>query len=215
MTFPYEVTVQSMRDIKSQAPEAICEMTPTPVAINLLVNRDNAALQRSRHPPGDAAGDRPQELLDILAEGQGDDQRGDAAAARRALGPAARNPADAAGLWPGYAGQPRRGPQIDGKPRLRTRHRLPVKVATRNIAQYRDPAVILIDQMKEIYIDGELDTVETANWFPKIARKDFMVGANLSGQRGRRPGRLFLRALCLRLGAQLHELLQPGARKDV
>jgi len=59
--------------------------------------------------------------------------------------------------------------------------RLPVKVATRNIAQYRDPAVILIDLMKEIYIYGELDTIETANWFPKIARKDFMVGANLSG----------------------------------
>ena len=57
----------------------------------------------------------------------------------------------------------------------------PVKVATRNIAQYRDPAVILIDQMKQIYIDGELDAVETANWFPKIARKDYMVGANLSG----------------------------------
>jgi peptide/nickel transport system substrate-binding protein len=35
--------------------------------------------------------------------------------------------------------------------------------------------------MKEIYIDGELDAVETANWFPKIARKDYMVGANLSG----------------------------------
>src|SRR5207253_6388054 len=47
--------------------------------------------------------------------------------------------------------------------------------------QYRDPAVILIDQMKEIYIDGELDAVETANWFPKIARKDYQVGANLSG----------------------------------
>ena len=59
--------------------------------------------------------------------------------------------------------------------------RLPVKVATRNIAQYPDPAVILIDLMKEIYIYGELDTIETANWFPKIARKDFMVGANLSG----------------------------------
>jgi len=34
--------------------------------------------------------------------------------------------------------------------------------------------------MKEIYIDGEL-AIETANWFPKIARKDYMVGANLSG----------------------------------
>ena len=41
--------------------------------------------------------------------------------------------------------------------------------------------MILIDQLKQIYIDGELDVVETANWFPKIARKDFMVGMNLSG----------------------------------
>jgi len=60
-------------------------------------------------------------------------------------------------------------------------NRLPVKVATRNIAQYRDPAVILIDQMKQIYIDGELEVVETANWFPKIARKDFMMAGNLTG----------------------------------
>ena len=34
MSFPYEVTLQSMRDIQSQAPNAICEMTPTPVAMN-------------------------------------------------------------------------------------------------------------------------------------------------------------------------------------
>src|SRR5437764_8465622 len=42
MSFPYEVTVQSMRDIQGQVPEAICELTPTPVAINLLVNRETA-----------------------------------------------------------------------------------------------------------------------------------------------------------------------------
>src|SRR6266699_972156 len=29
MTFPYEATVQSMRDIQAQAPEAICELDPT------------------------------------------------------------------------------------------------------------------------------------------------------------------------------------------
>ena len=60
-------------------------------------------------------------------------------------------------------------------------NRLKVKVATRNIAQYRDPAVVLIDQLKHIYIDGELEVVETANWFPKIARKDFMLAGNLTG----------------------------------
>jgi peptide/nickel transport system substrate-binding protein len=59
--------------------------------------------------------------------------------------------------------------------------RLGIQIATRNIAQYRDPAVILIDQLKQVYIDGELDAVETANWFPKVARKDYQIGLNLTG----------------------------------
>ena len=181
MTFPYEVTVQMMRDIKAQAPEAICEVTPTPVAINMLVNRDappfdDPEIRRAMQLTIDRKA-----FLDIMAEGQGD------------IG-GAMEPAPA-GLWglppeilktlPGY------GPDVaanreEARKLMEERgygpnHRLPVKVATRNIAQYRDPAVILIDQMKQIYIDGELDTVETTNWFPKIARKDFMLGANLSG----------------------------------
>src|SRR5258708_25408099 len=43
------------------------------------------------------------------------------------------------------------------------------------------PAVILIDQLKSIYIDADLDVVETANWFPKVARKDYALGLNLTG----------------------------------
>ena len=42
---------------------------------------------------------------------------------------------------------------------------LKVKVASRNVAALRDPAVILVDQLKEIYIDSELDIIETANWW--------------------------------------------------
>ena len=59
--------------------------------------------------------------------------------------------------------------------------RLAVKVSERNIPIFRDPAVILIDQLKEIYLDGELDPIETANWFPKIYRKDYQIGLNLTG----------------------------------
>src|SRR5204863_409390 len=44
---------------------------------------------------------------------------------------------------------------------------LTVKVAARNIPIFRDPAVILIDQLKPIWIDGELEPVDTATWFPK------------------------------------------------
>ena len=35
--------------------------------------------------------------------------------------------------------------------------RLSIKIATRNIPIYRDPAIILIDQIKSIYVDAELD----------------------------------------------------------
>ena len=58
---------------------------------------------------------------------------------------------------------------------------LKIKVATRNIAIYRDPAVILIDQLKSIYIDAELDPIDTTVWYNKIQRKDYSVGMNLTG----------------------------------
>ena len=40
------------------------------------------------------------------------------------------------------------------------------------------PAVILIDQLKEICIDAVLEPVETANCFPKIYRKGYTIAIN-------------------------------------
>jgi len=59
--------------------------------------------------------------------------------------------------------------------------RLATKISTRNIPPYRDPAVLLIDQLKEIYIDGELELVDTPVWYPRLAKKDFTIGLNLIG----------------------------------
>jgi peptide/nickel transport system substrate-binding protein len=58
---------------------------------------------------------------------------------------------------------------------------LKVKISTRNIAIYRDPAVILIDQLKQIFIEGELEVVDTSQWHAKVARRDYSVGMNLTG----------------------------------
>jgi hypothetical protein len=57
---------------------------------------------------------------------------------------------------------------------------LKLKVATRNIPLYRDPAVILIDQLKQIHVDGELDPIEPINGSPRVARGDYSVGLNLT-----------------------------------
>ena len=59
--------------------------------------------------------------------------------------------------------------------------RLEVKVSTRNVASFRDPAVILIDQLKQVYIDGVLETIETAKWHSKVTRKDYVIGMNNTG----------------------------------
>jgi peptide/nickel transport system substrate-binding protein len=34
--------------------------------------------------------------------------------------------------------------------------------------------------LKEIYLDGVLDPVDTTNWYPKVMRKDYAVGLNIT-----------------------------------
>jgi peptide/nickel transport system substrate-binding protein len=58
--------------------------------------------------------------------------------------------------------------------------RLAVTVSTRNVEGFRDAAVIAISQLKEIYIDGQLELIETANWYPRVTRKDYTVGVTVA-----------------------------------
>ena len=53
-------------------------------------------------------------------------------------------------------------------------------MSTRDVPGYRDAAVIAISQLREIYIDGELEPIDTANWFPRVIRKDYTVGVTVS-----------------------------------
>src|SRR5260370_19151716 len=40
LTFPFEVTVPLLKDIKEQAPQSICELAPANASANLIINRD-------------------------------------------------------------------------------------------------------------------------------------------------------------------------------
>ena len=181
MTSPYFLQVPVLKDVKNQAPEAICELTPSNVNRNVMLNREappfnNPELQRAAALSVDRKA-----FVDILTEGKGN------------IGGAMLPPPE--GVWgmppdmlktlPGY------DPDVP-KNRAEARKimeklgygpdkRLAVTVSTRNIPPYRDPAIILIDQLKEIYIDGQLDPIDTAQWLPKIMRKDYTVALNLTG----------------------------------
>ena len=60
-------------------------------------------------------------------------------------------------------------------------HRLRTKVFTRDLAAFRDPALLLIDQIRSIYIDAELDVVDTGLFYNRVFKKDYSIGLNLTG----------------------------------
>ena len=59
--------------------------------------------------------------------------------------------------------------------------RLKIKLSSRNLPTYRDASVILIGQLKEIYIDAEMETVETALWVPKLIRREYQFALSQVG----------------------------------
>jgi peptide/nickel transport system substrate-binding protein len=169
-----------MKELKQQAPQAVCEKVPWNIPRQLIINRDkppfnNAELRRAMALTLDRNA-----FIDIISDREG------------SIGGAMMPPP--AGTWgmppeilhtlPGY------GPDVQ-KNRAEAREimkklgygpdkRLAVTVTTRNTAAYRDPSVLLMDQLKEIYIDGTLNAIDTTQWYPTVMRKDYAVGLTVA-----------------------------------
>ena len=180
MTFPYDLLPPVYRDVKSQMPEAICEMTPAGgVNRDLLVNRtvppfDNPELRRAMALSLDR-----QAFVDIITEGEGDI----GGVLQPTPGGLWGLPPDRLKALPGYDPDIQKNRaqarQIMTKLGYGPDNRLKIKVFARDLATYRNPAVILIDQLKDVWIDGEVDAVDTSLYFPRLIRKDFTVALNL------------------------------------
>jgi peptide/nickel transport system substrate-binding protein len=181
MTFPYEVTPALRKQINSDDPGAICQTVPLNVSVTMLVNRrqppfDNPDLRRAMALAVDHSA-----FLHILGEGQA------------YVGGVMLPPPD--GVWglPSdmLADLPGFDPDV-GANRERARaimthlgygptHPLKVTLAARDLALYRDPATILMDQLRQIWIDGDLNLIETANFGPMLNRHDFSLVLSLVG----------------------------------
>jgi peptide/nickel transport system substrate-binding protein len=181
ITFPTEVSIPLLKDVKSQAPNAVCALEQTNVATNLIMNRESPPFNDENVRRALALSLDRKSFVDILFEGNSD------------LGGAMLPPPN--GVWGmpadqlktviGYGEDVKKNRdearKLMEKAGFGPNKRLALKVSTRNLAVYRDPAVILIDQLKDIYIDGELDVVESGIWFAKVARKEYQIGLNLTG----------------------------------
>jgi peptide/nickel transport system substrate-binding protein len=181
MTSPYYLQVPVLKDVKDQAPEAICQLVPVNVNRIVLINRETPPFNDPNLRRAIALSLDRKAFVDTLTLGNGD------------IGGVMQPPPE--GIWgmppemlktlPGYDPDVQKNRtqarQIMEKLGYRPDKRLETKVSTRNVQPYRDAAIILIDQLKEIYINGELEVVDTVQWYPKIMRQDFTVGLNLAG----------------------------------
>ncbi len=180
MTFDSDVTYPLLEDIKKQKPDAVCEGRPSNVNQNVLINPEAAPFDKKELRRALVLAIDQKPFNDILFQGH-------------AMSGAALLPPPA-GFWgmpkemleklPGFGdveknrAEARKIMEQAGYSKDKP---LKIKVSTRNIAIYRDPAVILIDQLKNIYIEAELEPIDTTVWYTKIQRKDYQLGMNLTG----------------------------------
>jgi peptide/nickel transport system substrate-binding protein len=174
------LSVPLMNQLKSHAPNAVCEVVPWNIPRQLLVNRDrppfdNPELRRAMVLSLDRKA-----FIDIISDGQG-------WVGGEMMPPPAGSwgmPPEILQALPGYAPDVQKNRaearEIMKKLGYGPDKRLSVAVTTRNAPAYRDPAVLLIDQLKEIYIDATLNAIDTTQWYPTVMRKDYAVGLTVS-----------------------------------
>ena len=168
-----------MKDITSQMPDTICERTPGNVNRHLIINRDKPPFSNHELRRAMALSLDRQAFIDIVGQGQGE------------IGGALQPPPG--GLWgmppdqvkdlPGYdpdiAKNRAQAREIMEKLGYGSNNPLKIEVSASDVRFYRDPAIVLIDQLRQIYIEAELEAIDTTRYYPKIMRKEYTVGLNL------------------------------------
>src|SRR5262249_15397676 len=148
MTFAYSVTEPLLKEVINQMPQAICELAPIGVNRSLIANRDKPPFDNPDLRRAMALSLDRRAFIDIITEGKGDI----GGVMEAATGGLWGMPPDILKTLPGYdpdVQKNRAGArQIMEKLGYGPYRRLKVKVSARDLPFFRDPAVIMIDQLK-------------------------------------------------------------------
>jgi peptide/nickel transport system substrate-binding protein len=181
LTFVSDVTVAGLKDVTAKLPEAVCQFVPSNNTINMIVNSGAPPFDNPKVRKAMALALDRNAFNTILAEGKSSIGVVMLPGPEGKWAMPAKELATIAGYGADTAKNQAEARRIMEELGYTAENPLKVKVSTRNIPLYRNPAVIFIDQMKAIHIDGELDTVDSTIWHAKVQRKDYAIGLNTTG----------------------------------
>ena len=180
LTFTADITVPLMQDVLKQKPDAVCSLVPTNVPVNVLVNRDRPPFDKPEVRKAMALALNRQAFIDIVTGGKASIAGNMMALPEGQWG----MPKEVLGSLPGYGdveAQQAEARKIMEGLGYGPSNKLKLRVATRDFASYKDPAVIFVDQLNKIHFDAEMELVESSIWHSRLTKKDYAVGMNTSG----------------------------------
>ena len=181
MTSPGDITVPVMKDIANSAPRIQCTLGPTNVSTNVLINSVKPPFNDPMIRRAVMLGLDRQGFIDIMSHGK-------STIAGVMMSPPEGNwgmPGAVLEKLLGYSGTLEER-QAEAKAIMKRlgyspSNRLKIKLSTRDFTSYKEPAVILVDQLNKVYFDAELEIIESSIWFGRAGRQDYTIAFNLSG----------------------------------
>jgi peptide/nickel transport system substrate-binding protein len=175
------VSVPLIDEVMARSPKAICQLAPTGGSTNLIVNHRRSPFDNQRLRKAMTLAIDRQGIIDIVSAGK--------ASISGAMMPLPEGgwgmPTEMLMALPGYGGDlaERRtlARKIMASLGYGPEKRLKVKVTTRDFQTFKDPAVLVVDQLNQIYFDAELEIIESAVWYSRVIKHDYSIGLNLKG----------------------------------
>jgi peptide/nickel transport system substrate-binding protein len=176
-----DVTIPLLKDVAQRAPTAICELKAAGTYANLMVNHTA--------PPFDNPKVRLAMMLTLdrksFTQIMGEGKLGIGGAMMPLPDGRWGMPEEVQSALPGYAADVEKS-RAEGRAMMESLgyskdNPLKIKVTTRSLDSYKDAAVILIDHLRHIHIEGELSVAESSAWYNIMQRKNYTVALNVTG----------------------------------
>ncbi|HEX6079736.1 MAG TPA: ABC transporter substrate-binding protein [Methylomirabilota bacterium] len=180
VAYPGDTTISIAETLKAAVPGMVFTETATNVSENLLLN--------SKKPPFDNIKVRRALSLAIDRRAYTKTVHRGAAVIGAAMSP---RPWGTWGLLekdlnslPGYGGVEAgrsQAKKLLAEAGFGPSNPLKVEIVTRAIAIYLDFAGFVVSDLKQVGVDATLKQIDTAQWHPMVTRREFQMGANLTG----------------------------------